>query len=195
MTGKVIAQSARITLREFTWADFPELLPILTDPLVMKFSVTGPLTPEQVRGFLDRCLCKYKERGYWLWAAIYRPENRLIGYSGLLDQYIDNKPEIEVAYRLAPAFWGRGLGTEAAALARDYAFARLGTDRVISLIEPANMASIRVAEKNGFTYEKDTTYYHLFVRVYSLWRSQWLRLPHILSPQNQVCPEPKRGSD
>lgn len=188
MAGKVIAQSTRITLREFTWADVSDLLPILTDPQVMRFSVTGPLSPEQVRGFIDRCLCKYKERGYWLWAAIYRPENRLIGYSGLLDQYVDARPEIEVAYRLAPAYWGQGLGTEAAALARDYAFLHLGVERVISLIEPENVASIRVAEKNGLVYEKDTTYYHLFVRVYSLSRSQWLRLPHVIG-QTQSRPQ------
>lgn len=186
MSGKVVAQSQRITLREFTWEDLPALTPILTDPLVMRFSVTGPLSEEQVRGFLERCVIKYREKGYWLWAVIFRPENKLIGYSGLLDQLIDGSPEIEVAYRLAPSYWGQGLGTEAAALARDYAFGHLGVNRVISLIEPENIASIRVAEKNGLRYEKDTTYYHLFVRVYSISRARWKYVPHVLIPESSL---------
>ncbi len=185
MTVKVVAESPRIILREFTWDDLPTLVPILTDPLVMRFSVTGPLTEEGVRGFLERCLLKYRERGYWLWAAIHRSDANLIGYSGLLDQLIDGSPEIEVAYRLSPLYWGQGLGTEAAALARDYAFVRLGVSRVISLIDPENKASIRVAEKNGLRYEKDTTYYHLFVRVYSISRTEWEHLPHVLTFQRQ----------
>ena len=183
MSEKVIAQSARIILREFHWQDLPNLMLLLTDPEVMRFSVTGPLSEAQVQGFLKRCQQKYQEQGYWLWAAVLRGENTFIGYSGLLDQTIEGHPEIEVAYRLLPIYWGQGLGTEAAALARDYAFSNLEVGRIISLIEPANVASIRVAEKNGLRYEKDTTYYHLHVRVYALSREEWLRLPHVILPE------------
>jgi ribosomal-protein-alanine N-acetyltransferase len=176
----MVAQSSRITLREFHWEDLSNLTLLLTDPEVMRFSVTGPLSEAQVPAFIERCQQKYRERGYWLWAAMLRAEKTFIGYSGLLDQNIDGKAEIEVAYRLLPNYWGQGLGTEAAALARDYAFSRLRFDRIISLIEAANVASIRVAEKNGLRYEKDTIYYHLHVRVYALGREEWLRLPHVM---------------
>lgn len=146
----------------------------------MKFSVTGPISPPQVVGFLKRCEKKYQERGYWLWAAVYAATETVIGYAGLLDQTIDDQAEVEVAYRLFPAYWGKGLGTEAAALARDWAFTHLTIDRVISLIEPANIASLRVAEKNGLRWEKETFYYHLRVGVYSLSRKKWEKLPHVL---------------
>ena len=180
MSGTVIAESSRIILREFHREDLPNLRLLLTDPEVMRFSVTGPLSAAKVEAFLERCQQKYQEQGYWLWAAVLRAENVFIGYSGLLDQTIEGNPEIEVAYRLLPIYWGRGLGTEAAALARDYAFTKLKVGRIISLIEPANVASIRVAEKNGLRFEKDTTYYHLHVRVYALSREEWLRLPHVI---------------
>jgi RimJ/RimL family protein N-acetyltransferase len=44
---------------------------------------------------------------------------------------------------------GRGYAPEAAAAALRYAREVLGKERVISLIRPANAASIRVAEKIG----------------------------------------------
>jgi len=164
---RVIAESDRLILREFTAADLDDLAPILADPEVMRFSVGGPFTRQNTAEFLSRCQAEYQRLGFWLWAVVHKKDRKLIGYSGLLEQFLDGQREIEVAYRLATAYWGQGLGTEAARLARDAAF-RLGFKRVISLIEPANIASIRVAEKNGLRYEKDTVYHHLSVRVYAL---------------------------
>jgi RimJ/RimL family protein N-acetyltransferase len=51
--------------------------------------------------------------------------------------------------------WGQGLATEAARICRDYGFARLSVDRLISLIRPENLASRRVAEKNGMVVWKE----------------------------------------
>lgn len=42
-------------------------------------------------------------------------------------------------------YWGQGLSDEAAIASRDYAFQKIGLDRVISLIDPGNItASVRV---------------------------------------------------
>jgi RimJ/RimL family protein N-acetyltransferase len=54
---------------------------------------------------------------------------------------------------IAKAYWGLGLGTEAARGIRDYAFDHLGLTRLICLIDHANFASIRVAEKIGMRFE------------------------------------------
>jgi RimJ/RimL family protein N-acetyltransferase len=57
---------------------------------------------------------------------------------------------VEVAYLLARASWGRGLGTEVARALVAYAFERLEVPRLICLVDPGNEASRRVAEKAGF---------------------------------------------
>jgi ribosomal-protein-alanine N-acetyltransferase len=62
---------------------------------------------------------------------------------------IEGEPCIELGYDLASEYWGRGLATEAACAVRDYAFATLGLDRLVSLIRADNRASQRVAEKVG----------------------------------------------
>ena len=69
---------------------------------------------------------------------------------------------------VARRFWGQGYATEAAAACRDHALGELGRDRVISLIDPQNTPSIRVAEKIGERYERDVEIMVGPVGLYSL---------------------------
>jgi RimJ/RimL family protein N-acetyltransferase len=92
-------------------------------------------------------------RGYGLWAVEERATGKFIGRIGLWN------PEgwlgLEVGWLLDRAWWGRGLATEGARAALDYAFATLGADHVISVIHPENTRSIRVAEKIGERFERE----------------------------------------
>jgi hypothetical protein len=89
-------------------------------------------------------------------AVIEKTSNELIGYCGLF-YYPDvcGQPENEIGYRLARPSWGRGYATEAARAVRDYSFGVLGLLRLIAMIDPQNVASLRVAEKLGMHYEND----------------------------------------
>ena len=92
-------------------------------------------------------------------------------FAGLaLFQDIDGAPEVEIGYRLRPDYWGRGLGTEAAAATRDYGFGELGMTRLISLIQPENIASVRIAEKIGMGCEKEIRKWGLQILVYAISR-------------------------
>lgn len=83
-------------------------------------------------------------------------ERKTIGYCGLTHfSDIEGQPEIEVGYRLARAWWGQGFATEAARGVRNYAFHSLGLSRLVSLIEPSNTASLRVAAKLGMHRERE----------------------------------------
>ena len=90
-----------------------------------------------------------------LWATIHKETGKFIGRCGLLPWTIEGQPEVEVAYTLAQDFWGQGLATEAAHAILQYAFEQLHLSRLICLIDPANHASRRVAEKIGMTLEKE----------------------------------------
>jgi ribosomal-protein-alanine N-acetyltransferase len=52
--------------------------------------------------------------------------------------------------------------------ARDYGFYTLGYRRLVSIIDPANLASRRVAEKTGFTLEKKVEKWGKVVCVYAI---------------------------
>ena len=96
---------------------------------------------------------RYPELG--LWATIHKQNRQFIGRCGLLPWTIEGREEVEVAYLLAKPYWGMGLGTEVAQAIVDYAFNRLYLTRLISIISPGNIASIRVAEKIGMILENE----------------------------------------
>jgi RimJ/RimL family protein N-acetyltransferase len=70
-------------------------------------------------------------------------------------------------------WWGRGYATEAANAAMDWGFATTGFDRLISLIDPANAASIAVAERLGETLDGETDLLGHRVLVYAIDRATW----------------------
>jgi ribosomal-protein-alanine N-acetyltransferase len=67
---------------------------------------------------------------------------------------------------IARPYWNQGLGTEAANGIKEHAFRNYPFGRLISLVEAENIASQRVAEKNGMHYEKDAEHEGLLFRVY-----------------------------
>lgn len=164
----IVAETPGLILRHLNLDDVEELAAIYTDPVVMRF-FSGTYTYESTKQWLEERVFKcYQQKGWGLWATIYKMENKLIGRCGLIPQLVNGQEEVEIGYLLAKEYWGRGLATEAACVSRDYGFEKLGANRLISLIDPDNIASQQVAKKVGLTYEKDTNMWNKTVRVYAM---------------------------
>jgi ribosomal-protein-alanine N-acetyltransferase len=165
----IIAETDRLLLRHFHIVDGEAMDRVFGDPEVMRYG-RGPQTPEWVRTWLRKCLEDYHQKwGFGLWAVIERQTQQTIGYCGLSHfEDIAGQAETEIGYRLARAYWGRGYATEAARAVRDYAFGTLGLPRLISIIDPRNIASARVAEKTELRYEKDAVFKEVAVHIYSI---------------------------
>ena len=69
-------------------------------------------------------------------------------------KYLPEWEEVDLGYRLLPEYWGRGLATEASLASLRYGFETLQLSRILGLVHPANVRSIRVLEKCGLTFEK-----------------------------------------
>jgi ribosomal-protein-alanine N-acetyltransferase len=156
--------------------DLDPLYRIYTKPGVYRFIGNGQLpTYEQERERLHKHIEEhYPAYGFGLWATIYKENHQLIGRCGLISQEVDGKREVEIGYLLDPEYWGQGLATEAARAIRDYAFQMMKVNQLISLIQPQNFASIRVAEKNGMKLWKTVEFKGIpDVCVYRIFRSEW----------------------
>ena len=164
----VVAVTERLVLRHFDLSDAEAMERIFGDADVM-FYGHGVQTPSWVRGWLERCREDYARHSFGLWAVVERAGGEVIGYCGL-SQFPDvgGQPETELGYRLAKSHWGRGYATEAACAVRDYAFGTLELPRLICIIDPRNVASIRVADKVGMHYEKDVVFEGFLDRVYAI---------------------------
>lgn len=145
--------TARLTFREMTRRDQPELERLLGDPEVM-WVYPEPFGERRVREWIDWNLRLYRERGFGLWLLHDRETGALVGECGLVEQNVEGVTEIEVGYQLLRESWGRGLATEAAAACRDHARDVAGLTRLVALIDPRNTASQRVAANIGLTLER-----------------------------------------
>jgi RimJ/RimL family protein N-acetyltransferase len=78
--------------------------------------------------------------------------------------------EVEIGWHTRPGRKGEGIAPEAASAARDWAFANLDVDHLISLVRPENEASARVAEKIGMRVDREVDHKGLRHRVYRIGR-------------------------
>jgi ribosomal-protein-alanine N-acetyltransferase len=139
----------RLVLRSMVANDLDDLLGIFGDPLVMAAFRSEPLDREQVCAWLERNLDHQREHGYGLFAVCLRDSRRLIGDCGLELMEVSGERVAELGYDLRSDYWNHGYATEAACAVRDYAFGTLRLPRLVSLIQPGNPASERVARKTG----------------------------------------------
>jgi ribosomal-protein-alanine N-acetyltransferase len=109
------------------------------------------------------------EHGFSLWAVTDRANGTVMGDAGLI-HYAHRGPEIELAYRLAKPYWGKGYATEAARAWVQHGFDELGLDRIVAVTHPENAASQRVLEKVGMRYERMTDYNGVTARLYAIER-------------------------
>lgn len=149
-----IAETDRVLIRLPTETDISPLATIWTDERVTRF-MGGP------RDFKTLCASFRQDlaappSSLDLWPVVEKTSGAIIGHCGLLPKTVDGRDEIELIYVLAAAFWGRGYATEAATALRDHAFRDLKIPRLVSLIDPANTASERVALKLGLNFETST---------------------------------------
>ena len=155
----VIVETERLILRQFCLSDADAMNRVFGDAEVMRFG-DGVKTAEWIHDWLCRCLEKYQQKsGIEPWAVVEKGSQEAIGYCGLFYfPDVCGQRETEIGFRLARAYWGRGYATEAVLAVRDYGFNTLRIPRLISMIDPQNIASIRVAEKAGMQYEKDVMF-------------------------------------
>jgi RimJ/RimL family protein N-acetyltransferase len=139
----------RLTLRRFTDADRDTVARWNADPGFTRH-LAGVQTREQSDEVFDRWQRHWDERAFGLLAVEWLETGELIGRAG--PQYHrmwDADPE--VGWALDPAWWGRGIATEAGAAAVKWAFGELGFERVVSITVEPNAASRNVMAKLGFT--------------------------------------------
>lgn len=146
----MILETERLYLREMNQDDFQSLCKILQDEDTM-YAYEGAFSDEEVSEWLNRQISRYQKWNFGLWAAILKETDEMIGQCGLTMQPWKNKEVLEIGYLFERSYWHRGYATEAAIACKRYAFEVLNADEVCSIIRDTNIASQKVALRNGMT--------------------------------------------
>ena len=166
-----ILETTRLILRMFRESDIDAYAEMCADSEVMRYIGNGkPLSRAEAWRNMAMMLGHWELRGYGLWAVEERASGAMIGRVGCWNP--EGWPGFELGWMLRRTYWGHGFATEAARVALDYAFEELNQLHVISVIQPANQASIRVAERLGERYEGTSEVVGVKVFIYGIHRGE-----------------------
>jgi len=153
-----IIETERLILREFNINDYKEVYEFGSNLEVQRY--TGDKIIESLndaKELIKNVWYKdYKKYGYGRWAVIYKPENKIIGFSGL--KYLPEFNETDIGFRFLPEYWGKGLASEASYEIIKYGFEKLGLEKIIGIALAENIGSCKVLKKIGLTFYKIDDY-------------------------------------
>lgn len=174
----------RLLLRSWRPDDRAPFACINRDPAVMEY-FPAPLCEIESNHFADRIEAHFAQHGFGLWAVELQGSSEFIGYTGLAIPRFDAAftPCVEIGWRLASSFWGRGLAFEGAQAVLRHAFRTLLLPELVSFTVPANHRSRRVMEKLRMTRDPADDFEHPLLPqgdllrrhvLYRLTREAWL---------------------
>lgn len=167
----VTLKTERLLLRHFCSSDLDAYAEMCGDPEVMRYIGNGmPLSREDSWRNMALIVGHWQLRGYGLWAVELQETGDMVGRVGIWNP--EGWPGMEVGWMLRRAYQGNGYAIEAARASLGYAFTELDQSHMISLIQPGNAASIRVAERLGEKLEGRMTLFDQEVLLYGIHRSE-----------------------
>jgi RimJ/RimL family protein N-acetyltransferase len=158
---RVILQTERLTLRQFTADDADNLYELNSDPEVMRYLTGGRPTPREVLRdeVIPFHLAVYERLDrLGTWAAESAATGEFLGWFHFRPGADADVTNIDLGYRLRRPAWNRGYATEGSRALINMGFTDLGVQRVFAHTMAVNSASRRVLEKCGLTLVRTTPY-------------------------------------
>jgi RimJ/RimL family protein N-acetyltransferase len=176
----VALRTPRLLLREWRDGDAEHFAAMAADPDVMEF--LRPI-PDRAASdaWISRMRTLYDRNGFAYLPVELPGEAGFIGAIGLdrVPFEAHFTPAVEIGWRLARAYWGKGYAFEAARALIDDGFGRLGLDEIVAYTVPANKRSWRVMERLAMTCDPADDFDHpRFPEGHKLRRNLLYRIRH-----------------
>ena len=153
----------RLILRPWKEEDLAPYAAMNADPRVREY-FPGVLTTEESYAEVRRFQQRFRKEGFGLLTAELRSEQTCIGFIGMQTMSFAvpslPQPAVEIGWRLAAPFWGKGLATEGARAVLKYAFDVAGLEQVVAIAAHANVRSLRVMERLGMKHVPELDFDH-----------------------------------
>lgn len=151
----------RLTFREWKEKDSISFYHMSQDPKVMEY-FPSLWSMELVTIFIANMEIQLKKKKYTLWVVEEKNSKEFMGFIGLNSPQWEAQftPCVEIGWRLAYPFWGKGYATEGAKAVLDYAFEELKLVEVVAFTVPDNLRSRRVMDKIGMIRDEKGDFLH-----------------------------------
>lgn len=157
-----VIETERLVLRAHRAEDAPHSHALWADETTRRYIGGATATPTDAWLRMLRYPGLWAILGYGYWAVVERDGGRFVGECGFADFHREMTPSIrgipELGYAFVPAVHGRGYAGEAVRAAQGWIDSALGRPRCAAIINPENTASIRVAERAGYTVWQATEF-------------------------------------
>lgn len=151
---KLILNTERLYLREFTIDDAQNFIDLNSDPKVIKYTGDSAIeTLEKAKEILTTITFPQYENKLGRWAVHLKSNGEFLGWCGL--KYIKELDEIDLGYRFFEKHWGKGYATESGKAVLDHGFNTLKLKTIIAEVAIENKNSLKVLEKLGMTRVKE----------------------------------------
>jgi RimJ/RimL family protein N-acetyltransferase len=182
---RIILETPRLVIRQFTEDDVDNLFNLNSDPEVMRYLTGGRPTPrEEIRDQIIPFHLGVYDRLDRLgtWAAESTATGEFLGWFHFRPGHgSDDITNIELGYRLRRSSWNQGYATEGSRALVSAGFTDLGVERVFALTMAVNSRSRHVMEKCGLTLVRTAPYEGAYVIEgaergeveYALTKTEW----------------------
>ena len=164
---KIILETERLYLREFTMDDGQLLVDLNANPEVIKYVHELPVDIEKALDVLENIILpQYKLYNHGRWAVHLKENDEFIGWCGL--KYVKERDEIDLGYRFFQQHWVKGYATESAKAAIDYGKKILQLPHIMAQAHVENIASQNVLQKCGLQFRSEGIVDDCPVKIYDL---------------------------
>ena len=147
-------ETERLSLQHLNAGDAEFLIELLNDPsFIRNIGDRGVRTMQDAHAYVQNGpAASYAKNGFGLDLVILKDTGEPIGICGLIKR--PTLDDVDIGYAYLPRYWSKGYAVEAASAVKQYAQDVIGLKRIVAIVDPLNLGSIRVLEKIGFTFEK-----------------------------------------
>jgi [ribosomal protein S5]-alanine N-acetyltransferase len=179
-----VLESPRLVLCEYDVKYVDDIFAVRGDPEVQLYNSEPHKSKQETLEFIQEELEAYRQKHEIIWAIKLKETERVIGCVSMFD-WDHHHRRAQIGYDLAKDCWGMGLAQEAIREVLRFGFTSMSLNRIEIWTSSANAASLRLAERLGFTREatlrrrilEDDGDFHDGT-IYGLLRSEWDRLQH-----------------
>jgi ribosomal-protein-alanine N-acetyltransferase len=175
-------ETARLIAEPISQAHLDDMVRLLSDPRVAA-TLGGVPTPARVAAMIEQQAEQFEQHGFGFWVWRDKATDTVVARGGIQHTHVGGADEVEVGWAVVADRWGQGLATELGAASIRVGFEDHGLRDIVSFALETNLASRRVMEKLGLTYERDVDHAGLPHVLYRLTADQAAR-PGIAIPDS-----------